>query len=341
MYRKATAPRSPHLSGSDEKAAARKQHSCQLQKGERHRSGSALLLFAAVVKAAHTAADGKISCPEQRTQIGQVKYGLSAEPGLPDRKGEKDIVRRKSRRQCSAVCGHRPFSARRAARERWHTEKPAPKDTTPLRSGRTRNGWRGSMFAAGKCLPQAAAAQDSTPRAEGCARSPFSTNRQGSSHHNKVQRIQLAYFLQGKGHGRPQSRCCARAVVIVAGHQKTGQRHEYREIAHGPSHGAPQWERTTLRNATARSPCKDEISFLSVTVSSVLPKIAAAVFFTSVISIKKAACSVKKYAESVFPIRRSTACAPLSTAPDSSAVKGSLCGSFGIFVAKIKYFLQQ
>lgn len=27
-------------------------------------------------------------------------------------------------------------------------------------------------------------------------------------------------------------------------------------------------------------------------------------------------------------------CVPLSTAPDSSAVKGSLCGSFGIFVAK-------
>ena len=60
--------------------------------------------------------------------------------------------------------------------------------------------------------------------------------------------------------------------------------------------------------------------------------------FTSAISIKKAACSVKKYAESVFPIRRSTACAPLSTAPDSSAVKGSLCGSFGIFVAKNQIF---
>ena len=30
-----------------------------------------------------------------------------------------------------------------------------------------------------------------------------------------------------------------------------------------------------------------------------------------------------------------------STAPDSSVAKGSLCGSFGIFVAKIKYFLQQ
>lgn len=51
------------------------------------------------------------------------------------------------------------------------------------------------------------------------------------------------------------------------------------EIAHGPSHGAPQWEMTTHKNATARSPCKDEISFLSVTVSSVLPQSAAAVFF--------------------------------------------------------------
>ena len=36
---------------------------------------------------------------------------------------------------------------------------------------------------------------------------------------------------------------------------------------------------TTHKNATARSPCKDEISFLSVTVSSVLPQSAAAVFF--------------------------------------------------------------
>ena len=64
-------------------------------------------------------------------------------------------------------------------------------------------------------------------------------------------------------------------------------------IAHGPSHGAPQWERTTLRNATARSPCKDEISFLSVKVSSVLPQSAAAVFLQCVISIKKAARPVK------------------------------------------------
>ena len=44
-------------------------------------------------------------------------------------------------------------------------------------------------------------------------------------------------------------------------------------------------------------------------------------YFTSAISIKKAACSVKKYAESVFPIRRSTACAPRSTAPDSSVAR--------------------
>ena len=36
---------------------------------------------------------------------------------------------------------------------------------------------------------------------------------------------------------------------------------------------------TTHKNATARSPCKDEISFLSVTVSSVLPQSAAAVLF--------------------------------------------------------------
>lgn len=28
-------------------------------------------------------------------------------------------------------------------------------------------------------------------------------------------------------HGRPQPRCCAGAVVIVADHQKTGQRYKY------------------------------------------------------------------------------------------------------------------
>ena len=80
---------SSYLSGSDKKATARKQHSCQLQKGK-GTVGYALLL-AAAVKAAHTAADGKISCPEKRTQIGQVKYGLSTESGLPDCKGEKEL----------------------------------------------------------------------------------------------------------------------------------------------------------------------------------------------------------------------------------------------------------
>ena len=80
---------SSYLSGSDKKATARKQHSCQLQKGK-GTVGYALLL-AAAVKAAHTAADGKISYPEKRTQIGQVKYGLSTESGLPDCKGEKAL----------------------------------------------------------------------------------------------------------------------------------------------------------------------------------------------------------------------------------------------------------
>ena len=50
-----------------------------------------LLLFAAVVKAAHTAADGKISRPEHRAQIGQVKGGLSAEPDFPENKGRKAL----------------------------------------------------------------------------------------------------------------------------------------------------------------------------------------------------------------------------------------------------------
>lgn len=37
----------------------------------------------------------------------------------------------------------------------------------------------------------------------------------------------LIPFLNKLIHGRLQPRCCARAVVIVADHQKTGQRHKY------------------------------------------------------------------------------------------------------------------
>ena len=51
----------------------------------------------------------------------------------------------------------------------------------------------------------------------------------GGSHHNKVQRIQPAYFFKGESYGGPQPRCCAGSVVIVADHQKTGQCHEYRD----------------------------------------------------------------------------------------------------------------
>ena len=65
-------------------------------------------------------------------------------------------------------------------------------------------------------------------------------------------------------------------------------------IAHGPSHGAPQWESTTLRNATARSPCKDEISFLSAKVSSVLPQSASAVFFVMRYKYKKGGASCQE-----------------------------------------------
>ena len=80
----------PHLRGGDEKAAARKQHSGKFQQGE-STARQAALLFAAVVEAAHTAADGKISRPEQRAQIGQVKGGLSAEPDFPENKGRKAL----------------------------------------------------------------------------------------------------------------------------------------------------------------------------------------------------------------------------------------------------------
>ena len=48
------------------------------------------------------------------------------------------------------------------------------------------------------------------------------------------------------------------------------------------------------KNATARSPCKDEISFLSVKVSSVLPQSAAAVFLQCIISIKRRRVLSKK-----------------------------------------------
>ena len=37
----------------------------------------------------------------------------------------------------------------------------------------------------------------------------------------------LIPFLNKLIHGRPQPRCCAGAVVIVADHQKTGQRYKY------------------------------------------------------------------------------------------------------------------
>ena len=90
MYRKATAPRTPHLPGGDKQAAASKQHSSKLQQGE-STARQAALLFAVVVKAAHAAADGKISRPEQRAQIGKVKGGLSAEPGFPENKGRKAL----------------------------------------------------------------------------------------------------------------------------------------------------------------------------------------------------------------------------------------------------------
>lgn len=80
----------PHLLGGDKQAAARKQHSGKLQQGE-STARQAALLFAAVVKAAHAAADGKISRPEHRAQIGQVKGDLSAEPDFPENKGRKTL----------------------------------------------------------------------------------------------------------------------------------------------------------------------------------------------------------------------------------------------------------
>ena len=90
----------PHLSGGDKQAAARKQHSGKFQQGE-NTARQGAYLFAAVVKTAHTAADGKISRPEKRAQIGQVKDCRFIEPGLPENKGRK-ALRAENRRGYAA-----------------------------------------------------------------------------------------------------------------------------------------------------------------------------------------------------------------------------------------------
>ena len=89
----------PHLRGGDKKAAARKQHSGQFQQRESTARQGALL--PAAVKATHTAADGKIPCPEKRAQIGQVKDCRFIEPGLPENKGRK-ALRAENRRGYAA-----------------------------------------------------------------------------------------------------------------------------------------------------------------------------------------------------------------------------------------------
>ena len=134
--------------------------------------------------------------------------------------------------------------------------------------------------------------QHSTGR--GLRQKPLQHKEQGSSHHNKVQRIQLAYFLKGKDHGRPQTRCCARAVVIVAGHQKTGQRHEYgncpRPQPRCPHNGTAP--RSEMRLPAA--PVKMISAFVCHKILRSAAKCGSCVF-SSVISIEKAACSVKKW----------------------------------------------
>ncbi len=168
-----------HLPCSDEKAAARKQHSCQLQK----RTGTVgrALLFAAAVKTAHTAADGKISCPEKRTQIGQVKYGIPTESGFPDYKGEKTLraekiaaaMQRSLRASAffSTASSQGKIAYRKACTERYHA--------TPFRQNQKR--LEGIHVCSRKMLITSCAAQDSTPRAEGCARSPFSTKSRAAA----------------------------------------------------------------------------------------------------------------------------------------------------------------
>ena len=179
-----------------------------------------------MVKAAHTAADGKISCPEKRTQIGQVKYGLSTESGLPDCKGEKALCaeNRGSNAAQSASIGffqHGEKPGKDCIQKSLHRKIPRYSvQAKPETAGGNPGLQEKNAYHKLRCTGQ-------HPTGRGLYQEPLQHKEQGSSHHNKVQRIQLAYFLQGKDHGRPQSRCCARAVVIVAGHQKTGQRHEY------------------------------------------------------------------------------------------------------------------
>ena len=181
-------------------------------------------------------------------------------------------MRRKSRRQYSAVCVYRPFSARRAARERLHTEKPAPKDTTLLRSGRTRNGWRGSRFAAEKCLPQAAL-HKTTPHGQRAAPEvPSSPRSRAAAIIIRCSGYSLRIFCREKDHGRPQSRCCARdgRNSCRSSENRTAPR-----IRKSPT--APA---TVRRNGTGprsemrlpAAPVKMKSAFCLSQVSSVLPQ---------------------------------------------------------------------
>lgn len=169
-----------HLPCSDEKAAARKQHSCQLQK----RTGTVgrALLFAAAVKTAHTAADGKISCPEKRTQIGQVKYGIPTESGFPDYKGEKTLraENRGSDAAQSASIGlfqHGEQPGKNSIQKSLHRKIPRyAVQTEPETAGGDPCLQQENAYHKLRCT-----AQDSTPRAEGCARSPFSTKSRAAA----------------------------------------------------------------------------------------------------------------------------------------------------------------
>ena len=124
---------------------------------------------------------------------------------------------------------------RKACTERYHA--------TPFRQNQKR--LEGIHVCSRKMLTTSCAAQESTPRVEGCARSPFSTNNRAAAIIIRCSRYSLRIFCREKA-------------------------------------------------MADRSPCKDEISFLSVKVSSVLPQSASAVFFVMRYKYKKGGASCQE-----------------------------------------------
>ena len=175
-----------HLSGSDEKATARKQHSGQLQKGKD--TAQRGLFFVAAVKTAHTAADGKIACPEKRTQVGQIKCSLSTEPGFQDCKGEKELCaeNRGSNTAQPARIGlfqHGEQPGKNSIQKSLHRKIPRYSvQTEPETAGGDPCLQQENAYHKLRCTGQ-------HPTGRRLRQKPLQNKEQGSNHHNKVQRI--------------------------------------------------------------------------------------------------------------------------------------------------------